>query len=74
MMKRLAMAAFLLLAASSAPTEAGPLPKAKSVIDREVASHTTPYVRTPRKLPDPVRDSSRTTHQALHLTHFVRGQ
>jgi hypothetical protein len=74
MMKRLAMAAFLLLAVSSAPTEAGPLPKAKSVIDRDVASHTTPYVRAPRKLPEPVRFGNSTTHKNLHLTHFVRGQ
>ena len=73
-MKRLAMAAFLLLAASSAPTEAGPLPKPKSVVDRDVPNHTTPYVRTPRKLPEPVRDGSRVNNLNSHLTHFVRGK
>ena len=75
MMKRLAMAAFLLLAASSAPTEAGPLPKAKSVIDRDVASHTTPYVRGSAEAP---RGRPRRKPQAppgdLHQTHFVRGK
>ena len=74
-MKRLAMAAFLLVAASSAPTEAGPLPKPKSVIDRVIPTHQTSYVRGARaKLPEPIRDASRTTHRNLHLTHFVRGQ
>ena len=74
-MKRLAMAAFLLVAASSAPTEARPLPKPKSVIDRVIPNTPTSYVRGARaKLPEPVRDGSRTTHRDLHLTHSVRGQ
>jgi len=73
-MKRLAMAAFLLLAASSAPTEAGRLPKPKSVIDRDVASHTTPFVRAPRKLPEPLRDASRASQGGIRLTHAVRGK
>jgi hypothetical protein len=72
MMKRLAMAAFLLLAASSARTEAGSLPKPKSVIDRDVASHTTPYVRGTRNLPEPVRDGSRASQGGIRLTHAVR--
>ena len=73
-MKRLAMAAFLLLVASSAPTEAGSLPKPKSVVDREVAVHTTPYVRASRKLPAPIRDESRKSHRDLHQTHYTRGK
>ena len=74
-MKRLAMAAFLLLAATSARMEAGSLPKPKSFTDRVIPTHQTPYVRGARaKLPEPVRDASRTTHRNLHLTHFVRGQ
>jgi hypothetical protein len=74
MMKRLAMAAFLLLAVTTARVEAGSLPKAKSVIDRDTASHTTPYIRGARKVPEPVRDESRTTHRDLHQTHAVRAK
>jgi hypothetical protein len=75
MMKRLAMAAFLLLAVTTARVEAGSsLPKAKSVIDRDTASHTTPYIRGTRKVPEPVRDESRTTHRDLHQTHAVRAK
>jgi hypothetical protein len=75
MMKRLAMAAFLLLAATSARTEAGSLPKPKSVIDRETQTHQTHYVRGSRaKLPEPVHDQSRGSHRGLRLTHAVRGK
>ena len=73
-MKRLAMAAFLLLAATSARTEAGSLPKPKSVIDRETPGHQTPYVRGTRKLPNPARYGRSTTQGDLHQTHSVRGK
>ena len=70
-MKRLAMAAFLLLAVTT--VEAGSLPKPKSVIDRDRANHMTPYVRGQQaKLPEPVRDAGRTSHGDLHQTHAVR--
>jgi hypothetical protein len=75
MMKRLAMAAFLLLAAISARTEAGSLPSPKSVIDRERPTYQTHYVRGNRaKLPEPVRDASRASQRDLRLTHAVRGK
>ena len=73
-MKRLAMAAFLLLAASSAPTEARPLPKPKSVIDRDVPSHTTPYVRAAAEAPRSRPRRKPRTHRDPHLTHSVRGK
>jgi len=73
MMKRLAMAVFLLLAATPARTEAGSLPKAKSPIDREKATYQTHYVRgTGARVPQPLRDASRKSHRDLHQTHFVR--
>jgi len=74
-MKRLAMAAFLLLAVSTAGLEAGSLPKPKSVIDRETPTHPTPYVRGTRaKLPEPVRAASRGVHRGFRLSHAVRGK
>ena len=74
-MKRLAMAAFLLLAASSAPTEAGPLPKPKSVIDREVPSHTDALRPSPRgSSPSLSATEAAPPTGNLHLTHFVRGK
>lgn len=75
MMKRLAMAVFLLLAATSAWTEAGSLPKAKSLIDRERPTYETPFVRGSRaKLPQPLRDASRDSHRSFRLSHAVRGK
>lgn len=74
-MKRLAMAAFLLLAVTTARVDARSLPQAKSAINRNTGSHVTPFVRgTQAKVPEPVRDASRTTHRDLHLTHAVRGK
>ena len=73
-MKRLAMAAFLLLAASSAPTEAGSLPKPRSLTDRETQTSQTHYVRGTRKVPEPVRDGSRDSQGGIRLTHAVRGK
>ena len=75
MMKRLAMAAFLLLAATSARTEAGSLPKPKSVIDRDTADHTRRTTseaagEAPRAGP---RRQPR-SHRGLRLTHAVRGK
>jgi hypothetical protein len=75
MMKRLAIAAFLLLAVTTAGVEARSLPQAKSVLDRNVGSHVTPFVRGPKaKVPEPVRDAGRNTHGDLHLTHAVRAK
>jgi hypothetical protein len=74
MMKRLAMAVFLLLAATSARTEAGSLPKAKSLNDREKATHQTHYLRGSKKVLQAARDADRKSHRDLHQTHFVRGK
>jgi hypothetical protein len=75
MMKRLAMAVFVLLAATSARTEAGSLPKAKSPNDQEKPTHQTHFVRgAGARLPQPLRDASRKSHRDLHQTHFVRGK
>ena len=69
------MAAFLLLAATSARVEAGSLPKPKSVIDRNTATHLTPYVRgATAKLPEPSATEAATTHRDLRQTHAVRGK
>ena len=74
-MKRLAVAVFLLLAASSAWADPGPLPKPKSVIDQERPTNQSHSVRGNRaKLPKPARYGSSTTHGDLHLTHAVRGK
>jgi hypothetical protein len=75
MMKRLAMAAFLLLAAMPAGTEAGSLPKPKSLINREKAAHQTASVRGPRaKLPEPIRNAHRDSHRGFRQSHSVRGK
>jgi hypothetical protein len=74
-MKRLAMAAFLILAVTPARMEAKSLPKPKSLTDRETSNHQTHYVRgQSTKVPEPVRDESRTTHRDLHQTHAVRAK
>ena len=73
-MKRLAMAAFLLLAATSARTEAGSLPKPKSLIDREKPTYLTHGNRDMRALPEPLRDARRDSHRGLRSSHAVRGQ
>jgi hypothetical protein len=75
MMKRLAMAAFLLLAVSTVQLEAGSLPKARSHTNRDQAKHLTAYVRGSNgKLPQAVRDGDRKSHRDLHLTHYTRGK
>jgi hypothetical protein len=75
MMKRLAIAAFLLLAATPVRTEAGSLPKPKSLIDRTKATHQTHYVRDTRaKLPGPIRNEHRDTHRGFRQSHAVRGK
>jgi hypothetical protein len=74
-MKRLAMAAFLLLAVTPARMEARSLPMPKRITDREAPNHQTHYVRgSQKKLPEPVRDEGRTTHRDLHQTHAVRAK
>jgi hypothetical protein len=73
-MKRLAMAAFLILAVGPARIEARSLPKPKSLTDRPASSHQTHYVRgSQKKLPEPVRDESRGANRDFHPTHLVRG-
>jgi hypothetical protein len=74
MMKRLAMAAFLLLAVSTVQLEARPLPKAQSVIDRDAAKSQTHYIRGSKKVPQAARDADRKSHRDQHQTHFTRGK
>jgi hypothetical protein len=75
MMKRLAMAAFLLFAVLGAGVEAGPLPEPISVIQRHQTSNVTPYVRsTGHKLPDPIRMVGNDRHRGTWQTHAVRGK
>jgi hypothetical protein len=74
MMKRLAMAAFLLLTVIPARTEAGSLPKPKSLIDREKPIYQTAYVRGTRKLPEPIRNEHRDAHRGFRQSHAVRGK
>jgi hypothetical protein len=72
-MKRLALAASLLLAVTAARVDAGGLPSPKSYTGGPASCHSTPYIRGPEgKVPDPVRDSSRKTHRDLHQAHAVR--
>ena len=74
-MMRLAMAAFLLLAAMAAPTEAQSLPKPKSRIAREWALNQTHSARpSEAKLPAPVRDSNRGGDRGIRQSHGVRGK
>jgi hypothetical protein len=69
------MAAFLLLAVSAVQLEAGSLPKARSLTDRDQSKHLTPYVRGSKgKLPPAVRDADRKSHRDLHQTHYTRGK
>ena len=71
-MKRLAMAAFLLLAVSTVQLEAGPLPKPQSLTDRDAAKSGTHYVRGSKKVPQAARDADRKSHRDLHQAHYVR--
>jgi len=74
-MKRWAMAAFLLLALTTARTEAGSLPKPRLSIDEQRPSYQTHSVRGNRaKLPEPDRGNGRDAHRGLRVTHGVRGK
>ena len=75
-MKRFALAAFLLLGLTAARVEARGLPSPKSFTGGSVAGHSTPFIKGPegKKVPTPVRDSSRKTHLDLHQTHAVRAK
>lgn len=74
LMKRLAMAAFLLLAVSTVQLEARPLPKSPSLTDRDAAKSGTHYVRGSKKVPQAARDADRKSHRDLHQTHHTRGK
>jgi hypothetical protein len=76
MMKRLAMAAFLLLAASSAWADAGPLPKPKSLVDQDRPTTQSHSVRGNRaKLPQPARGfGGNDSYRGLRVSHGVRGK
>jgi hypothetical protein len=72
-MKRLALAALLILAVTPAQMEARSLPKARSFTSRPAPNRQTHYVRGSQKpLPAPLRDTSRGAHHDLHVTHGVR--
>ncbi len=75
-MKRLALAAFLLLVLTAARGEAGGLPSPKTFTGGSVSNHSTAFIKGPqgKKVPTPVRDSSRKTHLDLHQTHAVRAK
>ena len=73
-MKRLAMAAFLLLVVTAARTEAGPLPQPKSHLGQQQPSHLTHSVRGNRaKLPQPAQGIGDAAYGGLRLSHGVRG-
>ena len=73
-MKRLAMAAFLLLAVTVARTEAGPLPQPKSRVGQERPSNLSHSVRGNRaKLPQPAQGIGDAAYGGLRLSHGVRG-
>jgi hypothetical protein len=69
-MKRLAIPAFLLFAALGAQADAGPLPKAKSLVERHKSSNFTHLVRADQALPkaDPLVER----HESSNFTHYVR--
>jgi hypothetical protein len=74
MMKRLAMAAFLLLVVTAARTEAGPLPQPKSRVGQEKTSNLSHSVRGNRaKLPQPAQRVGDAAYGGLRLSHGVRG-
>lgn len=73
-MKRLAMAAFLLLVVTAARTEAAPLPQPKSHAGQERLSNMSHAVRGNRaKLPQPAQHIGAAAYGGLRLSHGVRG-
>ena len=73
-MKRLAMAAFLLLVVTASRTEAGPLPQPKSRVGQERTSNMSHSVRGNRtKLPQPAQHIGAAAFGGLRLSHGVRG-
>ena len=74
-MKRLAMAASLLLVVTAARTEAGPLPQPKLHVGSERSSHLMHSVRGNRaKLPQPAQHVAAAAYGGLRLSHGVRGK
>lgn len=69
-MKRLAIPAFLLVAALGAQANAGPLPKAASLVGRHKTSNFTHYVRADQALPGVAPLVGR--HTTSNFTHYVR--
>jgi hypothetical protein len=75
MMKRLAMAAFLILVVTVARTKAGPLPQPKSHVGQERTANLTHFVRGNRtKLPQPAPHVAAAAYGGLRLSHAVRGK
>jgi hypothetical protein len=74
-MKRLAVTAFLLLAALGTRVDAGPLPKPISPVERHKTSNFTHYVRgAGQKLPAAIGLESRDRYRTVRQTHAVRGK
>jgi hypothetical protein len=71
-MKRLAIAAFLLVVALGAQAEAAELPKATSLVGRHQTSNFTHFVRADQGLPEPSSLVGR--HQTSNFAHAVRGE
>jgi hypothetical protein len=75
MKRRLAVTAFVLLAALGTRVDAGPLPKPTSFVERHQSSHVTHYVRGARqKLPVAIGLESSDRHRTVRHTHAVRGK
>jgi hypothetical protein len=69
-MKRLAIAAFLLVVGLGARAHGGPLPKPASLVERHRSSNSTHYVRADQSLPGAASLVER--HRSSNLTHYVR--